>query len=153
MSAPDNSPGAMPEGHECPEDHVWDEGSGQCVPSPEAGGTIEASGLVGKVRSVVEDYLGQMELRLTKMIDQKIARIVKEQEDLVEDTLRKSLGVDPNPVLTLKDFERLTRKLQVNNTAGGKRSPPTPEPAGPAGNKVKTGTANDVDSLFKEYGF
>ena len=161
MSQPESGPGALPEGHECPEGTIWDEATNSCKPieqesakDPSATGQVtESLGLTQRIERTVRAYFDQIEKKLDKAIDEKMNKIVAAKEKEIEGQLRKSFGLDKDAPVHFSDLEKFGRKLRLETAEATKRTPVSPGIAGPDGNidASKSTKAKTVDSLMKEY--
>lgn len=142
---------------ECPEGQVFDEESGECVPIKNAD-----LGLTQRIEGVVKDYFSKLETNLTKMIDDKLKTLVKAKETEVEQALRKSFGLEKDPVIHASELPGLIRRLQVENAELGKQTPTgATDETGPEGNKAllkskSLGSARakekaELNELWKSY--
>jgi hypothetical protein len=134
---------------QCPEGQTWNEEQGKCLPDEKA-----ASGLMGRIEGVIKDYFDRLELRMDAMLDAKMANIVKTKEQEMENALRKSFGLEKDPVVHMSDLPKLMRKLQLENTETGKTTPASPpEGTGPAGTTTLTKSARpDLAAVYKRFG-
>lgn len=137
---------------ECPEGQVFDEESGECVPIKNAG-----AGLTQRIEGVVKDYFNKLETNLAKMIDAKLATLVKAKEDEVEKALRKSFGLEKDPVIHASELPQFIRRLQLENAETGKETPGSPgKETGPDGNKEllksnKSTVSKQLEDVWKSY--
>lgn len=142
-----SGPGTGEEQHVCPEGQVWDKDSGSCVTPPETPNNIEAN-FVDRIKNIMDEQIEALRRDLTTIIDAKMAGIVKEKEQQIEEGLRKSLGLDPDPVLRMSDLDKFIRKAQLKTAAPGKKTPKTADP-GPEGTLLKTD--NPITKLFNDF--
>jgi hypothetical protein len=162
MSEPESGPGSVPEGHECEEGEIWDEVANKCVPIEQAsakdpsatGKVVESLGLTKRIERTVSAYFDLIEKKLDEKIEEKMKKIVAQKEKDVETQLRKSFGLDKDPVVHVSDLERFARKAKLATAEGTKRTPASPGEAGPEGNidASKSKQTNTIESLMKQYG-
>lgn len=163
MSEAESGVGADSVSHECEEGSIWDEHAKKCVPiaeasgkDPEASGEVTADlGLTKRIERTINAYFDKIEKRLNKMIDEKMTAIVKAKEDEIEESLRKSFGLDKDAPVHMSDLAEFARKLQLDTAQKSKRVPATKGSAGPEGNGDETNATEStktMNALLKEYG-
>lgn len=170
-----SGPGTGEETHECTEGQVWDAETQQCVTPPESVpdeevGTPEnlAAASATTTKSKTPENLMDAIIRTVKEMNQQLYKKLREEtkKDIdnirkqitgeAERALRKSVGLEVDPVLHLSDFKQMMRKHQLESANKSKRAPASPgDGVGPDGNAKtagKTETAKSIESLMKEYG-
>jgi hypothetical protein len=156
MSQPESSLGATPQGKECPEGKIWSEEAGACVDPVEVGTSIEVKGkdFIETTAEIMRELVAGMEKRLEQKIVDVETRLTKKYESKVERGIRKSLGLEEDPVIHLSDLQSYMRKAQLETAASGKRSPASPtQGTGPEGNAtlLKSKTQGEITKMFEEY--
>jgi hypothetical protein len=105
-------------------------------------------GFEQRIEAVIKDVLDvkfkALDLRIDKMIDDKL----REKEIEVEKGLRKSFGVETDPVIHQSDLVAALRKAALATGGEEKRSPAGVEKAGPDGNTPE----NPFAKKLKEFG-
>lgn len=170
MSTPESGPGAPPEGTQCPEGQIpklQPDGTTICVPvaqeegkDPSATGEVPSDivaskGLTGRIELVVKEYFKQMEENFKSWMKTEFQRLKAEADAEAEEALRKSFGLEKDPVIRRSDLAKFARSAKLNSATQGKRSPASPGATGPEGNSKETAGSEQskaVDSLLKEYG-
>lgn len=157
------APGGEGEVHECPEGEIWDEETQACVSMTEAedknvGATesvTEDLGLTQRFERTVKAYFDQMEDKFKSWMKTEFKRLQAESEKEAEEALRKSWGLEKDPVLRRSDLAKLARSMQLETAGHGKKSPASPRTAtGPEGNvdTNKSTQSKAIEGLLKEYG-
>lgn len=165
----ESGPGAVPEGHVCPEGEMPDpDNPGQCIPVAEVQPDIDATGavttsevsaslgLTPRIERTVKAYFKEMEVNFKTWMKTEFQRLKAESEVEAEEALRKSFGLEKDPVLRRSDLAKMIRATQLKTTDPSKRVSASPTTGtGPSGNikqtsKSKQGKA--IEALMKEYG-
>ena len=115
---------------------------------------VESIPLTKRIERVVQAYFTELEKRLDKKFEDKMAQLVKQKENEMEDALRKSFGLDEDPVVHASDLQKFVRKMQVETAQPGKKTPGSPGATGPEGNAqdLRTPQSKEIDDLFKAVG-
>jgi len=156
--------GEAPETHVCEEGSIWDEEQQACVPEsevqPDLGAELGTStpapaavteSLMDAIVRTIRDANKKMYARLRADQKKDIERIRKELAGEAERSLRKSFGLEVDPVVHKSDLAAWIRKQQLEQAPTNKRSPASPGAIGPEGNTKKTGQSKKIESLFKTY--
>jgi hypothetical protein len=105
--------------------------------------------LVDRIMAVVEDVMKAKLDTFEKKIDEKIDVILKSKEVEVEQALRKGFGLEQDPVIHMSDLVKYGRKIGLENSESGKKTPAALEKAGPEGTgKIE----NPIDAQLKAFG-
>lgn len=104
-------------------------------------------GFEQRVENVIKEVLDAKFKALDTRIDTMIETHLKAKEVEVEQALRKSFGVEQDPVVHKSDLIAAIRKAATENTEK-ERSPAAQEKASPDGNQKP----DQLDELFKGYG-
>jgi len=156
--------GEAPETHVCEEGSIWDEEQQACVPESEVqpdlgaelGTSSEASPAVAEsmmqaIVRTMKEGLARIKTELRAEQKRDLIRIKKELAGEAERSLRKSIGLEVDPVVHRSDLMSFLRKAQLEKAPTNKRSPASPGQTGPEGNTTKTGKTKEIESLFKQY--
>jgi len=106
--------------------------------------------LIDRITEVVEEVMKSKLATFEKTIDGKIEAIIKTKEAEVELALRKSFGLENDPVVHMSEMIAAVRKASLENADAGKRTPAPDklEKANPDGNAP----ANPFAKMLAEYG-
>ena len=162
LAAPEEGEfGKEPELHVCAEGEMWDEEAQACVPvteakpdlGPELGTSAVTESLMDAITRTIKESNAQMYKKLREEQQKDIQRLRKELSGEAEHALRKSFGLEVDPVVHKSDLANLARKMQLETAKPAKRSPASPGVAGPEGNAEanKPESSKKIDSLFKEF--
>jgi len=147
--------GTAPDVHVCPEGQMWSELEGKCVSveqtAPETAATAVTTSLMDAIVKTVREHNEQMYAKLRKEQQADIEKLRKELSGEAERALRKSFGLEVDPVIHRSDLADFARKAQLESAPSGKRSPASPGKTGPDGNADKTEQSKDIEGLFKQY--
>jgi hypothetical protein len=146
--------------HGCKENEVWSEEEGKCIPKKKveitASNDTVAGNMLQKFESFMNDLLAQYGRVMTKKFDEMMEKKIKNAETRFEQGLRKTFGLEKDPVVHLSELPTIIRKMQLETAEGGKGTPasPTKGETGPEGNKPLTKDGRpDLDTVKARYGW
>jgi hypothetical protein len=139
--------------HGCSDDEVWDEDEGKCVPKPME--SVEADvqkNLLNRFEGVWNDLLAQYTATMTKRFDEMMEKKIADAEKQFELGLRKTFGLDHDPVVHLSELPKYLRKMQLEGAGSGKQTPASPgNDTGPQ--PLKKASRPELDAVKARYGW
>jgi len=102
--------------------------------------------IIGVMQELVTKKFSEFE----KAMDDKIAQILAQKELEVEQGLRKSLGLQEDPVVTQSQLIGQVRKMLLEANAPEKRSPTAATSTTPGPDGIQKGEANEIDKAFDD---
>jgi len=126
----------------------------ETTPPMTAPGTTPASAaeksFMDRIIGVMQELVTKKFSEFEKAMDDKIAQILAQKELEVEQGLRKSLGLQEDPVVTQSQLIGQVRKMLLEANAPEKRSPTAATSTTPGPDGIQKGEANEIDKAFDD---